>query len=142
MVCEQNIHGFPRRRHGHASVNAAAELAVHQLCGDDRQSRPGGVTVPSGSPYDKASRAGGNIDIAVRMDLRGAQDHAVQRVYDASAVERVGVKRRADPDMVGVRRDRLNDIQIKALYVQKLSKYAFVQHIHDVSGDAAEDRRP
>jgi hypothetical protein len=93
---------------------------------------------PSPAPYD-AVGARGDVDVEIDVDLGGPQDNAIQLVDGAAAVERIGVERGANLDVVGIDRNRLDSVQVKPLHVQEFPEDAFVHHVHRARRDAAQD---
>ena len=136
--------------HEHVDRAAGGRDAGHAV-GHDRKPRAGQrrndhgelrarrrVAVSAGTAHDAAVTVGMHVDVEIGVDLRCAEDDDVERIDDRALCKRGCVMRCGDLAVARIVPDGFDRLQIKALHVHQRVETALVQHIDEVSRDAAE----
>ena len=79
-----------------------------------------------------------DVDVEVRVDLRGPQDHHVQAVHHCAALGGAGVVEGGDLLVPGVAAQGLHRLQVEALHVQQGLETPRLEHVYHIAGDAAQ----
>ena len=89
-------------------------------------------------PCDHAVGAHHHVAVKVHVHLQGSQDHEIQLVDEGSLIERVGILRGGDLNVVRVPLNGLDGSQIEILGIHDLFDQALFQKLTHGGGDASQ----